>query len=132
MVVVVVVGVVIGVNVECGASGGGGDDAVALLALATPISPHHLRNTSWRPSPLEGHRGMATLGCSSPCGRGRFRVYIPLYRVQGTKALGLSQQPPSTTSERVSDASYASWTTERDGTPSGARTGGDGARARRA
>jgi len=44
-VVVAGVVVVIGVTVEYGANGGG-DGAVASLALASPISPHHLRNIS--------------------------------------------------------------------------------------
>lgn len=52
-------------------------------------------------------------------------MYTPLYRVQGTRAL-------EQTSEHASDASYASWRKERDEMPSGARTGEDGARARRA
>ena len=51
------VGVVAGsviVIVECAANvdgGGGGGGAVVSLALATPISPHHLRNISWDLSP---------------------------------------------------------------------------------
>jgi hypothetical protein len=127
--------VVVGVIVECGAIvsdgvGGGGAHAVASLASAMPISPRHLRNISWIPSPSYG--GMATWGYSSPCGTGTFRAYNPL---QGTRVLEPSQQHSSLTSGHASGASYASWRKERvrrrHETLPGARTGGDDAPTRR-